>query len=88
VSWTWGAGIAERNGAAVRWDEAQAVPFAQYSAAGTFAWLYLEDARSFRAKLALAKEKKLRGFSAWALGTEDERIWEVLRGEGVARRGR
>jgi len=88
VSWTWGTGIAERNGAAVRWDEAQAVPFAQYSAGGTFAWLYLEDARSFRAKLALAKEKKLRGFSAWALGTEDERIWEVLRGEGVARRGR
>jgi len=41
----------------------------------------MEDVKSFRAKLALAKEKKLRGFSAWVLGPEDERIWEVLKAE-------
>jgi spore germination protein YaaH len=79
VSWAWGAGLAERNGAAVRWDSTQAVPFASYSNGGTWEWLFLEDVRSFEAKLALAKEKRLRGFSAWALGTEDARIWETLR---------
>jgi spore germination protein YaaH len=79
VSWSWGSGIAERNGAKVRWDDEQGVPFASYESGGTFAWLYLEDARSFRAKLALARERTLRGFSAWALGTEDARIWEGLR---------
>jgi spore germination protein YaaH len=42
-------------------------------------WLFLEDARSFKAKLELAKEKKVRGFSVWVLGPEDPAIWDVLR---------
>jgi spore germination protein YaaH len=45
---------------------------------GTFEWLFLENARSFGAKVALMKEKKLRGFSAWVLGPEDPAIWGVL----------
>lgn len=78
VSWAWGSGLAERNGAAIQWDEAQQVPWAYYEVGGTFEWVFLEDVRSFRAKLALMSEKKLRGFSAWVLGPEDERIWEAL----------
>jgi len=81
VTWTWGSGLAERNGAKLQWDSAQAVTWGNYENGGTFEWLFLEDERSFRAKLALAREKKLRGFSAWVLGPEDERIWEVLRAE-------
>jgi spore germination protein YaaH len=46
---------------------------------GTFEWLYLENARSFAAKLALMREKKLRGFSAWVLGPEDPEIWKALK---------
>jgi spore germination protein YaaH len=45
-------------------------------------WVFLENARSFEAKLGLVREKKLRGFSAWVLGGEDERIWEVLKRAG------
>lgn len=82
VTWTWGSGLAERNGARLQWDSAQAVTWGYYENGGTFEWLFLENARSFEAKLALAREKKLRGFSAWVLGPEDERIWEVLRAEG------
>jgi spore germination protein YaaH len=37
--------------------------------------------RSFRAKRDLAVEKRLRGYSVWVLGPEDERIWELLRSE-------
>ncbi|MEJ7811683.1 MAG: glycosyl hydrolase family 18 protein [Gemmatimonadaceae bacterium] len=79
VSWAWGQGLAERNGAKLQWDAEQAVTYGFYSNGGTFEWLFVEDVQSFRAKLALAKEKKLRGFSAWVLGPEDERIWDVLR---------
>lgn len=81
VSWKWGTGFAERHGAAIQWDPVQMVPFASYSVGGIYEWLFLEDVRAFRAKLSLAKEKKLRGFSVWVLGPEDERIWEVLEKE-------
>ena len=47
-------------------------------------WLFLEDVRAFKAKLDLVKEKKLRGFSVWVLGPEDERIWDLLKKEGRA----
>lgn len=81
VSWAWGSGLAERNGAVVQWDSAQAAPYAYFENGGTFEWVFLSDVRSFRAQLALARDKKLRGFSAWVLGPEDERIWEALRAE-------
>ena len=85
VSWTWGSGLAERHGATLQWDPVQAVTWGYYENGGTFEWLFLEDVRSFRAKLDLAKEMKLRGFSAWVLGPEDERIWELLRTERQGR---
>lgn len=81
VSWAWGAGLAERNGAQVEWDSVEAVPWAMFENGGVFEWVFLNDVRSFSAELALAREKKLRGFSAWVLGPEDERIWDVLRTE-------
>jgi spore germination protein YaaH len=81
VNWTWGSALAERNGATIQWDPVQQVPFASYSVGGINEWVFLEDSRAFKAKLDLAKEKKLRGFSVWVLGTEDERIWDVLKAE-------
>jgi len=82
VTWTWGSGLAERYNAPLHWDSTQAVTWGYYDNGGTFEWLFLEDVRSFGAKLALAKARRLRGFSAWVLGPEDERIWEVLRADG------
>ena len=79
VSWFWGSGLAERNGATVKWDDVQQVPFASFEVGGTFEWVFLENARSFRAKLALVRGRKLRGFSAWVLGTEDDGIWEEVK---------
>ena len=78
VSWFWGSGLAERNGATMKWDDVQQVPYATLDVGGTFEWLYLENARSFAAKVALMREKKLRGFSAWVLGPEDVSIWEAI----------
>jgi len=85
VTWTWGSGLAERHGAALQWDSVQAVTWGNYANGGTFEWLFLEDVRSFSAKLALAREKRLRGFSAWVLGPEDARIWDALRATAAPR---
>jgi len=79
VTWTWGSGLAERHGATLQWDSIQAVTWGNYANGGTFEWLFLEDVRSFNAKLSLARDKRLRGFSAWVLGPEDARIWDALR---------
>jgi spore germination protein YaaH len=79
VSWSWGSGFAERNGAQIVWDPIQMVPYASYTVGGINEWLFLEDVRAFKAKLDLAREKKVRGFSVWVLGPEDERIWEMLK---------
>ncbi len=85
VSWSWGSGFAERNAAQIIWDPIQQVPYASYTVGGVNEWLFLEDVRSFKAKLDLAKEKRVRGFSVWVLGPEDERIWDVLRSEKPGR---
>jgi len=77
VSWRWGTHLAERAAAPMRWEETDQVPFAYYPNGGVYEWLFLENARSFAEKLALMKEKKLRGFSAWVLGPEDPDIWKV-----------
>ena len=78
VSWFWGSGLAARNDATIKWDDVQQVPYASFEVGGTFEWLFLENARSFAAKTALVREKKLRGFSAWVLGPEDPAIWDAL----------
>jgi spore germination protein YaaH len=88
VSWTWGSGLAERSAARLQWDETQGVTYGFYESGGTFEWLFLEDVRSFRAKLGLIRDKRLRGFSAWVLGPEDERIWGELGKAGGRNAGR
>lgn len=74
--------LIERNGGKVQWSEEDAVPYASYARGGTWEWIFMEDARSFRAKLDLLDRHRLRGFSVWVLGPEDPGIWEVLRGRG------
>jgi spore germination protein YaaH len=79
VTWRWGTHLAERANAPIRWEENDQVPFAYYANGGVYEWLFLENARSFEGKLRLMQEKKLRGFSAWVLGLEDEEIWQKLK---------
>ncbi len=71
-------GLVERQNAKLNWNDEQQVPYTFYDNGGLFEYIYLEDARSFQAKLDLAKKHKLRGFSAWVLGEEDPKIWEHL----------
>lgn len=70
--------LAERHDAELEWSEKHQVPYAFYQRGGTWEWIFLEDERSFRAKIDLARELGLRGFSAWVLGPEDTGIWDHL----------
>lgn len=70
--------LIDRYNAAVKWDDEQQVSYAYFPVGGTFEWIFLEDARSFRAKLDLMNRYRLRGFSVWVLGPEDPAIWEAL----------
>lgn len=70
--------LVERNNAKLIWSDEHQVPYAFYDRGGTFEWLFLEDARSFRAKLDLVRRHRLRGFSVWVLGSEDPEIWKAL----------
>lgn len=85
INWAWGSALVERSGSTMQWDSVDQVPYAHFSNGGIWEWVFLENARSFEAKLALVREKKLRGFSAWVLGGEDERIWDVLQENGTSR---
>lgn len=73
--------IAVENGAAIEYDETAASPYFRYSADGAEYEVWFEDARSIRAKLALANEYGLRGVSYWTLMRPFEQNWLVLTAE-------
>lgn len=74
----WATALVERNGGQVLWSDEHQVPYAFYQRGGTWEWIFMENERSFGAKLGLARELGLRGFSAWVLGPEDPRVWDRL----------
>ena len=60
------------------WDETLQVPWVRHIQNGRIRKIWYENPESFRKKLELVTANNLHGFSAWALGREDPRIWEVL----------
>ena len=78
LSHAWAMHLLERFNAPLLWSEEHEVPYAFFSNGGSFEWIFLEDARSFRSKLSIMDEYGLRGFSVWVLGNEDADIWQVL----------
>lgn len=78
VSYAWGAHLIQRAGGTLQWDDVQKSTYGVAPVGGVNTWVFLSDARSFAAQAALIPQYKLRGFSAWVLGTEDPRIWDAL----------
>ncbi len=64
------------------WMEAQGVAYAVFDNGGLFEWVFMENARSFALKYALAEQAGLRGFSVWVIGYEDSSIWDLLTPRG------
>jgi spore germination protein YaaH len=71
-------GLAERHHAKVTWDDEEKVTIVRYNNDDLYEYIYLEDAKSFKAKLDLLHKYKLRGISVWRLGHEDPEVWNVL----------
>lgn len=78
LDWKEAKGIAERFGASWQWDEREKVYYTFYTNDGLNEYLYLEDARSFSAKMTLLKKYQFRGISVWRLGHEDPEVWKQL----------
>ncbi len=75
VSYKTAMGVLTRSGVTPTWDDRQKMYFAMWEEDGVFQHVFVEDARSFEAKLALVKQYGLRGYSVWVLGLEDQALW-------------
>jgi spore germination protein YaaH len=62
----------------LRWDPVLKSSYRVYGQGVHRHVTWVEDARSFAAKLQLIRQFHLRGFSVWRLGLEDPRIWKIL----------
>ncbi len=69
-------GLIDRYKGKVIWDDNAEVHYAVLDNGWVYEYLWIEDARSFKAKRNLVKEYNLRGFSVWVLGEEDPKIWK------------
>lgn len=71
-------GLVDRYSAKVSWDESAQCSYARWSNSGVYEYIFIEDAKSFEAKLNLLSQYKLRGISVWRLGSEDTAVWDVV----------
>lgn len=60
------------------WSDRLGVSYVIYKKKNKNLTAWYEDQKSFQSKLALVSENKLRGFSAWAIGQEDPKVWDTM----------
>jgi len=70
--------LMKKNDAPLLWDNIDKVNYTFYERNWLNEYIFLENAKSFQAKLALAKKYHLRGISVFSIGNEDPEIWNVL----------
>jgi spore germination protein len=68
--------LIKRNHINTKWDDASQTHYAVYERHWLYQYLFIEDAKSFAAKVTLAKKYHLRGISVFDLGIEDPDIWK------------
>ena len=75
LSYSWAMNMLDRHKAKLVWDDVQKTSYAYFPNGGTWEWIFVEDARSWAAKIDLMNRYKLRGYSVWVLGPEDPAVW-------------
>lgn len=73
------AGLVDRFQAKLNWLDDDKCYYTFWSNDGIYEYLFLEDQRSFEAKLGFLKKYNFRGISVWRLGQEDPATWDVLK---------
>jgi spore germination protein YaaH len=69
--------LLEQPGVEVHWDERWRVPWFQFRVGPELHTVWFDDRRSFKEKLDLVRQYRLRGFAAWRLGSEDPEFWSI-----------
>lgn len=62
----------------VQWDSVSKVNYTFFEYNSLYKYIFIENEKSFKAKLQLAKKYKLRGISVFRLGIEDPKVWGVI----------
>jgi spore germination protein YaaH len=70
--------LAKQYGAKVQWDTQDHEAFYWFYRDQMREWVWMPDARAFRDRYDLARQRGLTGFSAWVLGAEDPAVWNEL----------
>lgn len=70
--------LAKAYGGHPEWDSTDKSAWLYFYRDDEREWIFFTDARTFRERYALVKDRKLYGFASWVLGTEDAGIWELL----------
>jgi spore germination protein YaaH len=70
--------LARAYGGHSEWDPVDHSPWLYFYRDNMREWIFYTDARAFRERYDLAKQRGLAGFCSWVLGTEDAGIWAVL----------
>ena len=70
--------LARAYSAKIEWDAADRTAWAYVNRGDMREWLFFTDARTFKERYDLIRERGLQGFCSWVLGTEDPAIWDIL----------
>lgn len=70
--------LAKAYGGHVEWDDTDRAAWFYFYRADMREWIFFTDARTFRERYSLVKDRGLQGFCSWVLGTEDPAIWDLL----------
>jgi spore germination protein YaaH len=70
--------LAKEYGARIQWDPDEHEAFYWFYRDQMREWVWMPDARSFRDRYELTKQRGLVGFSSWVLGAEDPAVWDLL----------
>jgi spore germination protein YaaH len=70
--------LAKAYGGQIQWDATDRSAWLYFYRADMREWIFFTDARTFRERYTMVKERGIQGFCSWVLGTEDPAIWDLL----------
>ena len=70
--------LAKAYNGQVQWDSTDRSAWFYFYRDEMREWIFFTDARTFRERYTLVKDRGLQGFCSWVLGEEDTGIWDLL----------
>src|SRR5579862_400693 len=70
--------LARAYAAKIEWDPVDRTAWCYLNRGDMREWLFFTDARTFKERYDLIRDRGLQGFCSWVLGTEDPAVWDLL----------